>query len=344
MFADESLSINDIYNRLQYIEDVVVYDKFYYQEQGITRENFRVGYRFEPPEINDNTATIKALETKSFYYTHDPLNNDMTASCSTIEVQLVKEDKNWYVVDISDNYSFCEDAKAQGIDLDVAIKEASLYIAAQKATAEQNESVSFPTDVALNAELEDETSIKSTTEQFLTLLAKEMYLYEAAETDTLTIASLDFSSQDDSINQIIEFYKLSELKTDLETIDALAEYTKFYREISGITRENFNVSYSFSDIEIYDDYATLTAKEHISFHYTHMSNFNELTELINSYSIELVKVNGIWFIAKMVSDCIFTPDAIERGINLEEAISQISAEMASISDDGFEDAEPGTGP
>ena len=171
-----------------------------------------------------------------------------------------------------------------------------------------------------------------------------MYLYEAAETDTLTIASLDFSSQDDSINQIIEFYKLSELKTDLETIDALAEYTKFYREISGITRENFNVSYSFSDIEIYDDYATLTAKEHISFHYTHMSNFNELTELINSYSIELVKVNGIWFIAKMVSDCIFTPDAIERGINLEEAISQISAEMASISDDGFEDAEPGTGP
>ena len=33
-------------------------------------------------------------------------------------------------------YSFCEDAKAQGIDLDVAIKEASLYIAAQKATAE----------------------------------------------------------------------------------------------------------------------------------------------------------------------------------------------------------------
>lgn len=344
VFADESLSINDIYNRLQYIEDVVVYDKFYYQEQGITRENFRVGYRFEPPEINDNTATIKALETKSFYYTHDPLNNDMTASCNTIEVQLVKEDKNWYVVDISDNYSFCEDAKAQGIDLDVAIKEASLYIAAQKATAEQNESVSFPTDVALNAELEDETSIKSTTEQFLTLLAKEMYLYEAAETDTLTIASLDFSSQDDSINQIIEFYKLSELKTDLETIDALAEYTKFYREISGITRENFNVSYSFSDIEIYDDYATLTAKEHISFHYTHMSNFNELTELINSYSIELVKVNGIWFIAKMVSDCIFTPDAIERGINLEEAISQISAEMASISDDGFEDAEPGTGP
>ena len=61
-----------------------------------------------------------------------------------------------------------------------------------------------------------------------------------------------------------------------------------------------------------------------------MSNFNELTELINSYSIELVKVNGIWFIAKMVSDCIFTPDAIERGINLEEAISQISAEMASM--------------
>ena len=40
--------------------------KFYYQEQGITRENFRVGYRFEPPEINDNTATIKALIFASY--------------------------------------------------------------------------------------------------------------------------------------------------------------------------------------------------------------------------------------------------------------------------------------
>lgn len=186
---------------------------------------------------------------------------------------------------------------------------------------------------------DDETSIKSTTEQYLTLLAKEMYLYETTETDTLTIASLDASLQDDSINQISGFYRLSELKTDLETIDALAEYTKFYREMAGITRENFNVSYSFSDIEIYDDYATLTAKEHISFHYTHMTNFNELTELINTYSLELVKVNNVWFIAKVTSDCIFTPEAIERGINLDEAISEISAEMASIPDDDFEDTD-----
>lgn len=184
---------------------------------------------------------------------------------------------------------------------------------------------------------DDEASIKSTTEQYLTLLAKEMYLYETTETDTLTIASLDASLQDDSISQFSGFYRLSELKTDLETIDALAEYTKFYREMSGITLENFNVSYSFSDIEICDDYAALTAKEYISFHYTHMTNFNELTELINTYSLELVKVNNVWFIAKVRSDCIFTPEAIERGINLDEAISEISAEMVSIPDDDFED-------
>lgn len=180
-----------------------------------------------------------------------------------------------------------------------------------------------------------ESAVTDTAEGYLSLLAREMYLYEEADVTPFTLSSRNMELQPKVAMEMWQTDELIKVEEDLKTIEDIAEFTKYYRKASGITRENFNVDYTFDDIQIDGEYATLTAKEHISFHYTHIPGFEELTELINTYWLELANVEGNWVVVKMTSDCIFTPEEIESGIDLKSAIAQVSEapEYEPASDD-----------
>lgn len=175
-----------------------------------------------------------------------------------------------------------------------------------------------------------ESAVTNTAEEYLSLLAHEMYLYEDTDATTFTLASKDIGLKNSMAANKWEGGDLVEIKKDLKTIEDIAAFTKYYREASGITRENFNVEYTFDDIRIDAAYATLTAKEHISFHYTHIPEFKELTELINTYWLELANIEGDWVVVKMTSDSIFTPEEIENGIDLEGAMALVSKDLKQM--------------
>ena len=176
-FEDQSLTTNDILKNIQYIENMSSFDSFYRQEQGITRDNFEVNYKFYNPEIRENTATINTLETISFYYTDDPLNDEITFLTNHITVQLIKENGNWYVADICDDFSYSDSAKAREIDWETAIKEAVGFIATEKETAIETNKVNKVIETAEINESESSTegTIKMTSEEvenFLTGLVQ----------------------------------------------------------------------------------------------------------------------------------------------------------------------------
>ena len=95
-----------------------------------------------------------------------------------------------------------------------------------------------------------ESAVTDTAEGYLSLLAREMYLYEEADVTPFTLSSRNMELQPKVAMEMWQTDELIKVEEDLKTIEDIAEFTKYYRKASGITRENFNVDYTFDDIQI----------------------------------------------------------------------------------------------
>ena len=82
-----------------------------------------------------------------------------------------------------------------------------------------------------------ESAVTNTAEEYLSLLAHEMYLYEDTDATTFTLASKDIGLKNSMAANKWEGGDIVEINKDLKTIEYIAAFTKYYLEASGITRE-----------------------------------------------------------------------------------------------------------
>ena len=117
------LSIEDILNRIAYVDDYVECTKYLRQKQGITRDNLVLQYIFQNIKTSEDTAIVKVKEWASFMYTDDPLNNEPTEIVTSYSVYMVKINSTWAVADVESEYITEADKK---IGINVSLTKHSI--------------------------------------------------------------------------------------------------------------------------------------------------------------------------------------------------------------------------
>lgn len=120
-FGDKIKTVGELKSNIDYVEDIVAYNRYSRQKAGITRANFDAQYVCCEVSYTADTATVRVGETVSFMYTDDPLNTDPSYMSTVYDVKLMNIAGQWYVADITDELAFSEVSKEDGFDLSSAV-------------------------------------------------------------------------------------------------------------------------------------------------------------------------------------------------------------------------------
>lgn len=191
------------------------------------------------------------------------------------------------------------------------------------------------------ASASNETTVKQIVEDYLRNLSQNMYLYEENDTLSLTAASLSEHDKKSDIAENLETslfqfsdnvsLDMNEIQDSLSYIHDFSEYTKFVRQVQGITRKDLTLDYYFQNTEISGNTAVVEVKERASFTYTDDPYNEDSTTIITPYTVRLIYVDGDWKIADLSSLYTFTQADKKQGINLatEKALFNVMYSAAN---------------
>lgn len=146
-------------------------------------------------------------------------------------------------------------------------------------------------------------SVKAAAQEVLAASAMNMWMYEDNDVTRGTIQEL--AATPAALSAPLKKLGLSteEVSAFAEDISFLREKTEYFktmREEQDIRRNDFQLHYFFDEPEIDGDRASLYVVESISFHYPELPD--KLSEAINYYNVELVRVDGRWLVAGITSE------------------------------------------
>lgn len=185
---------------------------------------------------------------------------------------------------------------------------------------------------AISSEKVVNRDVESIVSEYLTNLTYNMYMYEEnnierfeAPVDVLRETASDNEQQLSLFST--QFVDITEVERNLSYINDYAEFASYTRQAQGITRKDFEVEYTFIDIQQNGRAAEVLVREDISFTYTHDPLNTEPTYLVNTYVVELVEFDNEWKVTDLTSEIEFSDVAKEEGFDLEESINAFDAMM-----------------
>lgn len=197
----------------------------------------------------------------------------------------------------------------------------------------------------------DERDVMETAESYLSERMEAVYLRSGAQTNTISTKTLldigsifttvadeaDLSSSaspmalsesaktflENESAEIMESLGRSSMTTELmvEDLQAMENYVAYRSHIfedMDIEFASFDARYYFDDVVIYDDYAVVKVYE--SLNYQYIDSPDDSSEL-NHYYLALKKIDGLWYIADVVSDDAPYLAFLDDGLTADEAIA-----------------------
>lgn len=185
------------------------------------------------------------------------------------------------------------------------------------------------TDISEEVDLQEDM-VKTAAEDWLRRYTAKVFLYydsdltagtvatlPAAQRSALTFDPLAYRSQ-------TEMARYMALTTATDSIDYLlekADYLARMRQMQDITREDFEVTYIFKDVQIVGNSASLTVEEDKSFYYTGLQQKTYIAEI---FDVHLIRVNGKWLVYDVTAD-----DSFDAAYKWDTAFSA-EAELAEL--------------
>lgn len=146
-------------------------------------------------------------------------------------------------------------------------------------------------------------SVKAAAQEVLSASAMNMWMYEDNDVTRGTIQELAATTAALSapLKKLgLSTEEVSAFAEDISFLREKTEYFKTMREEQDIRRNDFQLHYFFDEPEIDGDRASLYVVESISFHYPELPD--KLSEAINYYNMELVRVDGRWLVAGIAAE------------------------------------------
>lgn len=163
--------------------------------------------------------------------------------------------------------------------------------------------VSLPLTTAFAYETRsvEEDTILSQAQSYLTAAAENMWLYESnnLEQGTISQAVTTYGRAAVTDELPVSEVELEEYTEGISFVENKTEYFKALRQSQDIQRENFNAEYEAIDVNVDGQKANVRILEYISFNYPDFPDV--LSEAVNDYSVELVKINGDWVVADVTA-------------------------------------------
>lgn len=111
---------------------------------------------------------------------------------------------------------------------------------------------------------------------------------------------------------------------DLQCMEDMVIYKSHIFEDQNITFSDFDAQYHFGDIVIDGNYAVVEVYEELNYQY---SDCDEPSYELGEFNVALVKIDGEWIIADVISDDMAFLAYCNTGYNLEEEISAYDEAM-----------------
>lgn len=212
--------------------------------------------------------------------------------------------------------------------------------------------------VAAASELE-EANVKTAAEEYLSSQMRKIYLYEdsglSSEPQTLLevaqaphlaaangqisedAAVLSVASQqalasfaEDNEPELMasmerQEVSLNDMMRDLQCMEDMTAYKSHVYETQGFAYSYFDAQYHFGDVVIDGDYATAVVYEELNYQY---DDCDEPSFELGEYNLVLVKLDGDWVVADVVSDDVAFMGYYQTGYNLSAEIAAYDRAMS----------------
>ena len=112
------ITINDMLNDLQCMEDMVTFKSYIFEDQNITFSSFDVDYIFGDITINDNYAMVEVCQELNYQYSFC---NEPSYELVEFNVMLIKLNGEWIIADAASEDNAFMSYFTSGYDLDEEI-------------------------------------------------------------------------------------------------------------------------------------------------------------------------------------------------------------------------------
>lgn len=165
-------------------------------------------------------------------------------------------------------------------------------------------------DISEEVDIQEDMA-KTAAEEWLRLYTAKVFLYYDSDLTCGTVAALPAAQRNALTFDPLAYQFQTEaarymnLTTAADSIDYLlekADYLSQMRQMQDITRENFEVTYIFKNVQIVGNSASLSVEEDKSFYYTGCAQKTYIAEIFDVY---LIRVNGQWLVYDVTVDDSF---------------------------------------
>lgn len=181
----------------------------------------------------------------------------------------------------------------------------------------------------------EENEVMETVQAWLTAYTSKVFLYEDCDLSTLTVAELP-AAERAGLRFQRSLYTANTRATDSgamsRTTDSIAylldkaEYFSQMRQMQGITREDFEVTYRFGDVTISGNSAAVSVTETKTFRYSDVDFKTCIAEVFDVY---LVKAENEWLVYDVCTDDGFDGCFKADGFQLAEKLEAVRAASAN---------------
>lgn len=176
------------------------------------------------------------------------------------------------------------------------------------------------------APADDTAAVQTAVETLLRAYQEETMLYEPRDLRFGTAAEPGLTAPDRTFLISKEEKSLEQLQENFIYLEKKAYFYAVMRQLQGIYRENLELSYDFSSLEVNEDVASVSLTETAGFRYTD-STRSSVYE--TNYSAWLVKVDGRWLVADVTDGSRFDKYYKAQGAAFDEeaALSEFAANL-----------------
>lgn len=182
--------------------------------------------------------------------------------------------------------------------------------------------------VAAETKQPSELEIVEIAEKYISLLNRNIFLYENNDTLSLTLAnpstqSLLQSVRTNSAESVQNEAMFSSLISNINYVEDVAKYSRYANQKMGITRKDYEAQYECLKVSVEDNFATVKIGESISFTYTDDPLNVEPSYMSTAYDVKLMNVNNEWFVVDVTND--YALSDISKEVKFD-----LAAEIASL--------------
>lgn len=173
-------------------------------------------------------------------------------------------------------------------------------------------------------------AVRETVETFLRSFSEEALLYEDRDQRICTVSDPDVTIPPEAWERTYALsgrdMTLAQMRENIAFAGKKADYLSVMRQMQGIYRENLRLAYTFQKLDIQDDTCHVSVTEAAGFRYTDtvLPSVDE-----NIYSIDLIKLDGRWLVARFTDGGSFDKQYMEQGgdFDVDAALASLAESM-----------------